>query len=124
VRHLVVAVFLLAIAGALQAQHGTAPNGYWPMGFNGDTWTGEVTAVNDDSREIALVYSGKKKTETFVGVLQQGYNAKLKDGTPVELKVSTIHLGTRLEVYYMPKDRKIKGRKEKFYEIFQVHFLP
>jgi uncharacterized protein YfcZ (UPF0381/DUF406 family) len=112
VRRLTLAVVLLVVPGILQAQHGTAPGGYWPMGFNGDTWRGEVSAVNDDSREITLVYSTQEKTETFVGVLQEGYKAKLKDGTLVELKVSTIHLGTRLEVYYMPRcERSTSERK-------------
>ncbi len=124
-RHMVFAAcLLLAVAGILHSQHGTAPNGYFPMGFAGDTWTGEVSAVNDANREIALVYTGKKKTESFVGVLQEGYKAKLKDGTLAELKVSMIHAGTRLRVYYMAKDRKVDGRKEKFYEIFQIDFLP
>ena len=123
-RYMVFAACLFLVAGALYAQHGTAPNGYFPMGYAGDTWTGDVSAVNDANREITLVYNGSKKTETFVGVLQQGYNVKLKDGSLAELKVSMIRTGTRLRVYYMAKDRKVNGRKEKFYEIFQIDFLP
>jgi hypothetical protein len=123
-RHSLLAAFLLAMLGSIQAQHGAAPPGYYPAGFVGDTWKGEVAAVDDQKREITLVYRGQKKTETFVGVLQEGYKAKLKDSSLVELKVSTIPIGTRLQVYYLPTDRKINGRKEKFCEIFQVHFLP
>ena len=124
-RHMVFAAFLLfLVAGGLHAQHGTAPNGYFPMGYAGDTWTGEVSAVNDANREITLVYKTSKKAETFVGVLQQGYKVKLKDGSPAELKVSTIPTGTRLRVYYMAKDRKVNGQKEKFYEIFRMEFPP
>ena len=118
------ACLLLAVAGGLHAQHGTAPNGYFPMGFAGDIWTGEVSVTDDAKREITLVYTGKKKTESFVGVLQEGYKAKLKDGSLAELKVSMLPIGTRLRVYYMAKDRKVNGRKEKFYEIFQIDFLP
>jgi hypothetical protein len=117
------ACLLLAIAGFLHAQHGEAGNGYFPNGFAGDTWTGEVSAVNDDTREITLVYHGPKKTETFVGVLQQGYKAKLKDGSLAEVKVSLIHIGGRMKVYYMAKHRKVSGEKEKFYEIFKIDFL-
>jgi len=124
-RHMVlVACLLLAVAGVLHSQHGTAPNDYFPMGFAGDTWTGEVSAVNDANREITLVYFGKKKTESFVGVLQEGYKVKRKDGELTELKVSTIPSGTRMRVYYMAKDRKVDGRKEKFHEIFRIDFLP
>ncbi|HXM23060.1 MAG TPA: hypothetical protein VN948_17515 [Terriglobales bacterium] len=124
-RHLLFVVCLLpAVAGVLSAQHGTAPNGYFPMGYNGDTWTGEVSAVNDTDREITLVDTTSKKTETFVGVLQRGYKVKLKNGNLAELTVSTIPTGTRLRVYYMAKDRKINGQKEKFYEIFRMEFPP
>ena len=124
-RHRVFAAFFVFIlAGSLHAQHGSAPDGYFPMGYAGDTWTGEVSAVNDANREITLVYKSSKKTETFVGVLQQGYKVKLKDGSLTELKVSTIPAGTRLKVYYMAKDRKVNGQKEKFYEIFRVAFQP
>lgn len=94
------------------------------MGYNGDTWTGEVSAVNDTDREITLVDTTSKKTETFVGVLQRGYKVKLKNGNLAELTVSTIPTGTRLRVYYMAKDRKINGQKEKFYEIFRMEFPP
>jgi hypothetical protein len=119
----VVPAMLLFLAGVCTAQHGTAPNGYYPMGYSGDTWTGEVTSTNDATREVALIYADKKKTETFVGVLQEGYKVKLKDGTLTELKVSTIPVGTRLRVYYMNKDRKVEGRKEKVHEILRIDFL-
>jgi hypothetical protein len=89
------ACILLAVAGLLHAQHGEAGNGYFPIGYARDTWTGEVSAVNDDTREITLVYNGAGKTETFVGVLQQGTNkARLKDGSLAEVKVSLIHIGS------------------------------
>jgi hypothetical protein len=58
-----------------------------------------------------------------VGVLQQGYKAKLKDGSLAEVKVSVIHIGRRMKVYYMAKERKVSGRKERFYEIFRIDFL-
>ena len=66
----------------------------------------------DDTREITLVYNGPRKTETFVGVLQQGYKAKLKDGSLAEVKVSLTHIGGRMKVYYMAKERRVSGRKE------------
>ena len=123
-RDTVFAVCLFLVAGTLHAQHGTAPNGYFPMGYNGDTWTGEVSTVNDHNREITLVYTGGKSTETFVGVLQQGYKVKLKDGGLAELNVSMIPIGTQLRVYYTAKDRKVNGHKEKFYEIFRMDLPP
>lgn len=113
---------LLMMMESLKAQHGTASNGYFPMGYAGDTWTGEVRALDEAKREITLIYKGKKGDETFVGVLQQGYQVKLKDGKSTELKLGMIPLGTRLTVYYMVKNRKVEGRKEKYYEIFRMEF--
>lgn len=123
-RHMAFAAcILLALADLLHAQHGEAGNGYFPLGYAGDTWTGEVSEVNDDTREIALVYNGPRKTETFVGVLQQGYKAKLKDGSLAEVKVSLDPYRRRMKGYYMAKERKVSGRKERFYEIFRIDFL-
>ena len=102
--------------------HGTASNDYFPPGYAGDTWTGEVSAVDEAKREITLVYKGKKGDERFVGVVQQGYQVKSKDGKVAELKLTMIPLGTRFTVYYMAKNRKVEGRKEKFYEIFRMVF--
>ena len=118
------AFLLLTIAGVLHAQHGEAGAGYFPIGFAGDTWTGEVSAVNDDTREITLLYNGPKKSETFVGVLIQGYKAQLKDGSLSEVKLSLIPPGRRLKVFYTVKVRKVSGHKEKFNEIFRIDFLP
>lgn len=121
-RYIFLTVCLLLMVESLKAQHSTASNGYFPMGYAGDTWTGEVSALDEAKREITLVYKGKKGGETFVGVLQQGYQVKLKDGKESELKLGTIPLGTRLTVYYMKKTRKVDGRKESFYEIFRMEF--
>src|SRR5271157_2835038 len=101
---------LILVARSL-AQHGTAPNDYYPPGYSGDTWSGEVISTNDDTREITLTYTKGTKTETFTGVLQEGYKIKLKDGTPHELKPSEISKGTHLTIFYMQKTRKDEGKK-------------
>lgn len=121
-RYMVLTVCLLLMVESLKAQHGTASNGYFPMGYAGDTWTGEVSALDEAKREITLIYKGKKGDEAFVGVLQQGYQMKLKDGKAAELKLGLFPPGTRLTVYYMTKNRKVDNRKEKFYEIFRMEF--
>jgi hypothetical protein len=111
---------LLAFCSVASAQHGTAPNGYYPPGYVGDTWTGTVTSVNDEAREITLTYTKGDKTETFTGILQAGYKVKLKDGTSKELKPSSIPIGARLIVYYTPQTKKQDGKKVKIYEIFKL----
>ena len=121
-RYLVLLSIISLAAASLEAQHGTASSDYFPMGYPGDTWTGQVSAVDEAKKEITLTYKGQKGDETFVGVLQTGYQVKLKDGKVAELKLGMIPLGTRLRVYYMSKSRKVEGRKEKFYEIFRMEF--
>jgi hypothetical protein len=93
---------VLSVSGIAWAQHGTAPGGYYPMGYQGDTWTGTVTAANDNTREITLSYTKGDKTETFTGVLQAGFSLKTKDGSMREAKPSDIPIGMRLVVYYKP----------------------
>ena len=106
---LLLAVFVVVTPAI--AQHGTAESGYWPMGYNGDTWTGVVTAVDDATREITLAYVGKKKTETFVCTLPDPFNVKA-NGTDRALKPSDIPLGTRLKIYYMKKTVKTASGKK------------
>ena len=93
------------------AQHGTAENGYYPYTYHGETWTGVVTDRNDDTREVTLAYNHGSKTETFVGVLQEGYLVKPKDGAVVELKPSNIQPGATLTVYYQRDKVKVHGQK-------------
>jgi hypothetical protein len=120
-RKAVLVVGFLFLAGTLaQAQHGTASPGYYPPGYSGDTWTGTVTSVNDQTREIALTYTNNDKTESFTGILQAGYKVKLKDGTTKELKPSDIPISTRLIVYYITETKKMDGKKVKTYEIFKL----
>jgi hypothetical protein len=107
-----------------KAQHGTAGNGYFPPGYEGDIWTGSVTTTDDTTRTVTLTYSNKKKTETFTGVLQGGCcKVKMSDGTVQELKPSQLSPGRRITVYYIPKTTKAQGNKTTVNEIFKVDFL-
>lgn len=114
---------VLILMPRLIAQHGTAPNDYYPPGYSGDTWSGEVTSTNDETREITLTYTKGSKTETFTGVLQEGYKVKLKDGTSHELKASGVSKGTHLMIFYIQKTRKDGDKKIKYYEIFRLQVL-
>ena len=115
---------IVAFASLALGQKGTAEPDYYPMGYSGDTWTGEVTQTNDATREITLTFSKKDKTQTFIGALEEGYKVKMKDGSFHELKVSEIPAGTRIKVYYMMKEEKASGAKAKVNKIFKIKFLP
>ena len=59
---------LMLSAGLSEAQKGSAePNDYYPFAYTRDTWTGEVTAFDNDRRTLTLTYiRDKKKVSTFV----------------------------------------------------------
>jgi hypothetical protein len=117
-------LMVFCIANAY-AQKGAAEPDYYPMGYNGDTWTGEVTATDDIKRKITLSYKKKDKEETFVGVLEEGYAVKMKDGSMSELKGSEISTGTRIKAYYITKTKKdASGAKTRFNQIIKIRFLP
>lgn len=114
-------VFLMTFCNSLFGQHGSAPNGYYPPGYSGDTWTGEVVSTNDTTREITLTYTNEKKSETFIGVLKDNFQVQMKDGSLKELKPSGIPKGSRIIVFYQAKSKKMDGNKVKYYEIFQIN---
>lgn len=88
----------------------------------GDSWKGVVESSDEATREIKIV-NPDKKTETFVGVLEDGYQVKLKDNTSRELKVSELKPGLRVRLFYKSKDRVVAGQKTKVNVINRVQFL-
>ena len=115
---------LVFCAGVSMAQKGTAEPDYYPMNYSGDTWTGEVTSINEDTREFILTYKKGDKEQTFVGVLPKGYTVKMKDGSDHEVKMADL-MGMRVKVYYMTKSKKdANGGKVKINEVFKTKFLP
>ena len=89
----------------------------------GNAWTGQVVARNDNTREITIAYEVKGKSETFTGMLNEGYSVRMKDGTSHTLKVSEIPIGSRIRVSSKTKDQDIGGRKVKLNLIWRVDFL-
>jgi hypothetical protein len=89
----------------------------------GDSWVGMVVSTNDATREIRLSHPDKNKTETFVGILKEGYKVTLKDGSLYELKVSEIRLGERVRVFYKTQTQESGGQKVKVHSIHRLDFL-
>jgi hypothetical protein len=128
----------------LKAQHGTADNGYYPSFYDGDTWTGIVSSLDPKTKTVSLIYTHKKKTAVFEGVLAKGYRVRLKGDKEKQQVIRTgIAVGARLRVYYMPSQTsdelgvtfpfKAFGNnlleapqdvKRRFNLIFLVEFLP
>jgi len=57
---------LILCAGVCVAQKGKAEPDYYPMGYSGDTWTGEVTAFDNKYRTLTLTHTSGKDVVTFV----------------------------------------------------------
>jgi len=113
---------MLISVGVSLGQKGTAEPDYYPQNYSGDTWTGVVTAVNEDTREFTLTYKKSDKEEFFVGVLPKGYTHKMADGTNQEIKLPDL-MGMKLRVYYMSKTRKVNDQKTKYNDVFKMKIL-
>jgi hypothetical protein len=113
-------LLILCVSCLSYGQHGTAENGYFPTNDMGDIWTGVLTAVDDDPRQITLTYTNGTKTESFVGALEKGYLAKPSDGPERELKPSNLGKGTKLTVFYYTDTEKVQGKKVQVHTIFLI----
>ena len=140
-----ISLFLAAVA---VAQKGTAGSGFYPMGYVGDTWTGEVTATDEDKREITLMFKKGDKTETFVAFVpntgvgwmtdEQGDRViaiypedkknKEKDNKsdnksskpePAHLNLADL-MGRRITVYYMHREKKVNEQKTSYNEVIRI----
>lgn len=60
---------LLLCAATCAAQKGKVEADFFPVGYEGDTWTGDVTAVDNAARTLTLTHKSGKKEETFVAAL-------------------------------------------------------
>jgi hypothetical protein len=65
-RLFIVLACLLLCSEMSTAQKGAADPDYYPLGFSGNTWTGEVTAVYNEHRTLTLTYTNGGKSQTFV----------------------------------------------------------
>lgn len=89
----------------------------------GDTWIGVIVAANDDTREITLSSTDPNKPETFVGILQEGYKHRQRDGSKRDFKVSELKPGVRIRVFYKSEKRDVAGQKTKVQIITRLDFI-
>lgn len=132
---------VLACGVAASAQKGTAESGYYGMNYSGDTWTGEVTAVDNEKREITLTYTKGTKKENFIAVIPSGGYGWMKDLDgdrvldllPADKKAKPVppeeqpdlneFMGRLIKVYYVHSERKTGDQKVKFNEVVRIKFL-
>ncbi len=105
------------------AQKGTAPSGYYPIGYNGDIFSGELVP-SDDANAVKLVYKNGSKTESFDGRIETACQAPTQANprTTKELHLSAIPAGAVLTVYYTPRTVKVDGKKVHTNLIWGIRF--
>jgi len=90
-------IALVFASGAL-GQYGRAPNGYYPSAYSGDIFSGRVSAADEASGLITVSSKEKKKTDVFVGRLQEPCAVPSKDGKP--MTASDLPIGTDVTVFF------------------------
>lgn len=63
------AILVIALYIPLRAQKGTPEPDFYPVGFSGSTWTGEVIEFDNQNRTLTLSTKKGKTPETFVAVI-------------------------------------------------------
>lgn len=56
---------LYAMAPTAFSQKGKAESDWYPLGYSGDTWTGEVVDFDNDLRTLTMNHGSGKNVETF-----------------------------------------------------------
>lgn len=99
-------LFLCSVPSVTFAQHGKSEKGgLYTFPYKGDTWTGEIVALDQNTRAISLQYTNKKgESEEFSARILQTFKAYVKDHR--EQKVSNLNLGDKVIVYYIAAGQK------------------
>jgi hypothetical protein len=61
------------------AQKGKAEPDYYPLGYPGDTWTGAVTAFDNERRLLTLTHASGKNVLTFVASIPDAPYERRRD---------------------------------------------
>ncbi|HEV1995152.1 MAG TPA: hypothetical protein VGR03_12555 [Candidatus Acidoferrum sp.] len=111
------------LAPVLNAQKGTAPNGYYPQNYSGSIFTGSLDSADANTQEITLVFSKGNKTERFVGQLEATCGWKDKGGTLHSFGADEIPKGSLLTAFYIPVTKKVDGHKTTQNAVFAISYL-
>ncbi len=124
--HMRGAITIIAVLGFIWvipialAQHGVAPNGYYPRDYNGDIFSGTVTHTGDDT--VILTFTNGTKEETFEGHLQNGCAVPRADGSNRPMTARDIPLNSKIRAFYVVHKVKTNGEKHSENEIIAISF--
>jgi hypothetical protein len=91
---------MFCMSALLAAQKGSAPEGFYPGNYHGDTFTGTVTQASSDS--LTLEYRNGNKAEVFSGTIEKACMAPTRQDphTMKELHLTAIPKNSVLTVFY------------------------
>jgi hypothetical protein len=109
----------------IRAQKGTAPSGYYPATYQGDTFTGAVDSTNADTQEITLAYTKGSKSQTFVGHLDNACGWLYRDADiALDFRtVSDLPRNSILKVFYLSSTKKVDGKKTTQNSILEIELI-
>ena len=122
-RNAITVIALLGFLGLIPvsvAQHGMAPNGYYPRDYNGDIFSGTVTHTGNDT--VTLTFAKGTKEETFEGHLQNGCAVPRADGRNQLMTASQIPLNSKITAFYVVHKVKTNEEKRSENEIIAISF--
>lgn len=111
---------LVFFAAVSCAQHGLAPNSYYPPGYRGDIFSGTVTHTESDL--ITLTFTKGTKTQNFQGRFKVGCDVPRTNGSKKPVTASEIPLNSKITAFYQERTIKADGSKRKENEIIAISF--
>ncbi len=100
---------LLYVSIAALGQRGSAPNNYYPDGYNGDIFKGVVTDTGDN--QITLAFQDGNRTETFTGQFERGCSVPTSRQDGRSMMPPDIPKGTEMTAFFIGRTRKVDGKK-------------
>jgi hypothetical protein len=115
----VLGLAVLAAAILAKGQKGSAPTGFYPAKYNGDTFRGSVIDA-DEQGHLTLEYSKGSKREQFHGVTEAPCMGPTKDRGLKQLHLTSVPRGTILTAFYNPL--KVKDADTEVNSILAIRF--
>jgi alpha-mannosidase len=112
---------LCLMSSVLVAQHRTAPNGYYPPDFTGDTFTGTVVTTDAANETVNLEYRIGQSTESLSVRLNGGCAVPSRTGELMH--ANNIPQGSVIRAFYTPRTEKHDGKKQKVYAAFGISIV-
>jgi len=93
---------------------GIAPDGYYPAGCRGSTFTGSLLPSGNDPSRFTLVYTKNGKSETFSAHVEAKCRLSNKAGVAHSFQMAAFSAGAVLTAYYRNSQEQNDARKREY----------